>query len=142
MSLLSIKEVTEFTGLTPTQLRYWDRIGLVPAVREGRDRRYGPEQLQALATVKSLQSRGWTPREILALLEGAERAKEAKPSEDANAILRRQLESLSRGESLTFDVPDFKSYNSTFKRVNRESKRVRRRVFMKKDDKKLVVTVR
>src|SRR5262245_41799354 len=63
-------QVTKFTGCTPRQLRYWDRIGLVqPSVqstggRPGVPRLYAFRDLVALKVVKSLLDGGMSLQRV------------------------------------------------------------------------------
>jgi tetratricopeptide (TPR) repeat protein len=52
------KEVQRILSLTRKQLDYWDRLGLVSARREGRDRFYDFKDLIGLRTVKQLVEKG------------------------------------------------------------------------------------
>ena len=63
---LSVKEASEQTGLTPLQLRDWDRIGLVIALRDDKNhRRYGPREMGRLQSLKAKMDRErLTPSEV------------------------------------------------------------------------------
>lgn len=65
MEELAIGEVARRTGLRPTTLRYYERLGLVPAParRNGR-RRYAPSVLPLLEVLRSARQAGFTLAEI------------------------------------------------------------------------------
>lgn len=56
--LLSIGEVAELLGTTTRTLRYYGQLGLVNASRlsETAQRRYGPEEIERLRSIRELQS--------------------------------------------------------------------------------------
>jgi DNA-binding transcriptional MerR regulator len=68
---LTIGELAARTGLPTSTLRYYDRIGLVPATgRSGGQRRYDPKVLQRLRAVTLCQRSGFSLEEIRRLLDG------------------------------------------------------------------------
>jgi MerR family redox-sensitive transcriptional activator SoxR len=71
MEELPIGEVARRAGIRPSALRYYDRIGLLPALRRvsGR-RRYDERAVQALKVVQLAQQAGFTVAEIQTLLHG------------------------------------------------------------------------
>ena len=68
---LAIGEVARRAGIQPSALRYYERIGLMPAPQRvsGR-RRYGEQTVQMLKVVQLAQSAGFTVAEIQILLHG------------------------------------------------------------------------
>jgi MerR family redox-sensitive transcriptional activator SoxR len=68
---LAIGEVARRAGIQPSALRYYERIGLMPAPKRvsGR-RRYGEDTVQMLKVVQLAQSAGFTVAEIQTLLHG------------------------------------------------------------------------
>jgi DNA-binding transcriptional MerR regulator len=63
---VTIQEAAARTGLTAHTLRYYERIGLVPAVRRGTDghRRYDDDDLAWLGFVSRLRSTGMPIRDM------------------------------------------------------------------------------
>ena len=83
---LTIGELAARTGLPTSTLRYYDRIGLVPATgRSGGQRRYDPKVLQRLRAVTLCQRSGFSLEEIRRLLDGG------RPWQ---ALARRKVEEL------------------------------------------------
>src|SRR5215475_9520881 len=69
MADLSIGEVARRSGLRPSAIRYYEKIGLLPRVpRAGNQRRYGPLILDRLAIVRFAQYVGLRLTEIKWLL--------------------------------------------------------------------------
>ena len=71
MEELAIGEVARRAGIRPSALRYYERIGLLPAPRRvsGR-RRYDQSTVQMLRVVQLAQQAGFTVAEIQTLLHG------------------------------------------------------------------------
>jgi MerR family transcriptional regulator, redox-sensitive transcriptional activator SoxR len=68
---LTIGELAARTGLPTSTLRYYDRIGLVPATgRSGGQRRYDPKVLQRVRAVTLCQRSGFSLEETRRLLDG------------------------------------------------------------------------
>ncbi len=90
MSLMKIGEVAEKTGLRASALRYYERIGLLPATkRQSGQRRYTNEVLTRLAGIKVAQQAGFSVREIKQLFYGFQR--QARPSERWAELARAKL---------------------------------------------------
>jgi MerR family redox-sensitive transcriptional activator SoxR len=69
--MLSIGKVAASAGLNPSAVRYYERIGLLPAPqRTNGRRRYHVSILDRLAIIAYAQSAGFTLREIRRLFEG------------------------------------------------------------------------
>lgn len=80
----SIGTVSELTGFSPRQLRYYESMGLIsPARSSGRHRLYAPAELDRLLALKALLAEGMTLLGAKAVLEG--RA-EAPPQLSAEKI--------------------------------------------------------
>jgi len=78
---LSIGEVARRAGRRPSSIRYYEQIGLLPAIPRVAGRRvYGPDTLRTLAVIETGQRAGLTLQEIRALL--------AASPDDAAAIDR------------------------------------------------------
>jgi MerR family transcriptional regulator, redox-sensitive transcriptional activator SoxR len=83
---LTIGELAARTGLPASTLRYYDRIGLIPATsRSGGQRRYDPKVIQRVLAVTLCQRSGFTLEEIGRLLDGG------RPWQ---ALARRKVEEL------------------------------------------------
>jgi MerR family transcriptional regulator, redox-sensitive transcriptional activator SoxR len=83
---LTIGELAARTGLPTSTLRYYDRIGLVPATgRSGGQRRYDPKVIQRVRAVTLCQRSGFTLEETGRLLDGG------RPWQ---ALARRKVEEL------------------------------------------------
>lgn len=68
---LTIGELAAHTGLPTSTLRYYDRIGLVPATsRSGGQRRYDPKVIERVRAVILCQRSGFTLEETRRLLDG------------------------------------------------------------------------
>jgi MerR family transcriptional regulator, redox-sensitive transcriptional activator SoxR len=83
---LTIGELAARTGLPTSTLRYYDRIGLIPATsRSGGQRRYDPKVLQRVRALTLCQRSGFSLEEIRRLLDGG------RPWQ---ALARRKVEEL------------------------------------------------
>jgi DNA-binding transcriptional MerR regulator len=82
---LRIGEVAELTGTTPRTIRYYEEIGLLPAVggrEQGKRRHYGDSDVERLREIMRLRDLlGLSLDELRSLVE----------AEDARAALRREL---------------------------------------------------
>lgn len=87
---LPIGEVAARAGLRTSAVRYYERIGLLPAAeRVGGKRRYGPEVLERLAVIATAQRAGLSLDEVRDLLEGVDAGEPA--GERLQALARRKL---------------------------------------------------
>ena len=72
---LTIGEVARRAGVATSQIRYYERIGLLPAPgRVGGQRRYDPDVLGKLGFIGIAQSAGFKLREISELITGIDGA--------------------------------------------------------------------
>lgn len=70
---LTIGQVAEAAGLNASAVRYYERVGVLPVPeRASGQRRYGPETIDRLRTVRTGQQAGFSLDEIGKLLRGAE----------------------------------------------------------------------
>lgn len=75
-----IEELAELGGVTRRTVRYYVQEGLLPAPRGvGRGRHYGPEHLDRLLQVKSMQERGESLEAIRVALSGGVRRPAPSP---------------------------------------------------------------
>jgi MerR family redox-sensitive transcriptional activator SoxR len=90
---LAIGEVAERAGLQTSAIRYYERVGLLPAPERisGR-RRYGPEVLQLLAAIEASKAAGFSLEEIKRLFHGFDRA--TPPSARWRELATTKLEEL------------------------------------------------
>jgi DNA-binding transcriptional MerR regulator len=71
---LAIGELARRAGMAPSALRYYERIGLLPAAeRAGGKRHYPPSSAQRLALVRLCQDAGFTLKDIRQLLAAGNR---------------------------------------------------------------------
>jgi MerR family redox-sensitive transcriptional activator SoxR len=83
---LTIGELAGRTGLPTSTLRYYDRIGLIPATgRSGGQRRYDPKVIQRVRAVTLCQRSGFSLEETGRLLDG---------DRPWQALARRKVEEL------------------------------------------------
>jgi MerR family transcriptional regulator, redox-sensitive transcriptional activator SoxR len=67
---MRIGEIAAQAGIATSQIRYYERIGLLePAERVSGQRRYGPETLRRLAVIDVAQRAGMSLEEIRVLIE-------------------------------------------------------------------------
>lgn len=90
---LAIGEVAERAGLQASAVRYYERVGLLPAPERisGR-RRYGPEVLQLLAAIEVSKAAGFSLGEVKRLFHGFEQR--TPPSERWRELATSKLEQL------------------------------------------------
>ena len=71
MEALSIGDVSKRTGLAPSAIRYYERLGLLPKpARAGGKRRYDENALEWLSLVALAREAGFTMAEIKRLVTG------------------------------------------------------------------------
>lgn len=71
MGALSIGEVAARTGLRPSAIRYYERVGILPEPGRVRgQRRYAPEVLDQVTVIRMAQEAGFTIAEIRDLFHG------------------------------------------------------------------------
>lgn len=104
---LSIGDVSRRTGVHIETIRYYEKIGILPAPpRTASGRRiYGPHQMRTLAFIRRARELGFTLDEIRALLDlgGPDRASCVEVREIAGAHLdsvRAKLADLTRLEGI------------------------------------------
>ncbi|MFE5677747.1 MerR family transcriptional regulator [Streptomyces erythrochromogenes] len=70
--LLDIAEVAAATGVAPSALRYYERLGLLaPEGRHGLRRTYRPEAVDRVALILAARASGFSLAELKELLEAA-----------------------------------------------------------------------
>jgi MerR family redox-sensitive transcriptional activator SoxR len=91
---ISIGEVGRRTGLQASALRYYERAGLIHALRRNAGHRvYDPSVLESLALIRLAQDAGFTIREVKALLNGFDHATPA--SARWQSLAQRKLEEIT-----------------------------------------------
>ena len=92
-SELSIGDVARRAGLRASAVRYYESVGLLPAPRRlnGR-RRYGPDVVRLLHTIRFAQDAGFSVSEIRTLFHGFEAG--VRPSARWQALAARKIEEL------------------------------------------------
>ncbi|MFI5492398.1 MerR family transcriptional regulator [Actinoplanes sp. NPDC051859] len=69
--LLDIGELAGITGVAPSALRYYERVGLLePAGRHGIRRTYRPDAVDRVALIRSAQVTGFSLAEVRELVQG------------------------------------------------------------------------
>ena len=90
---MPISEVARRTGLRSSTLRYYERIGILPApLRSGGQRRYDETVLHRLALIRTARRTGFTLEEIRELFFGFREGTPA--SRRWRALSRRKLDEL------------------------------------------------
>lgn len=118
--LLDIAEVAERTGVAPSALRYWERLGLLdPAGRNGLRRTYEPAAVDRVALILSGQAVGFSLAEVDQLVHARPAALRARLAEKADELGRQiaTLEAMREqlGHALTcehrrpLDCPTFRA---------------------------------
>ena len=86
---MTIGDVASAAGLNASAVRYYERVGVLPAPeRVSGQRRYGPETVHRLRTVQAGQQAGFSLDEIKQLLRGAEGGRAA---EELRKLAERKL---------------------------------------------------
>lgn len=92
---LTIGEVAQRTGLAASTLRYWERLGVLPAPpRTFGQRRYRPDTLEHIALIEVGKRAGFALAEIRVLLEGL--SDSAPPSRVWAELARHKLPEIER----------------------------------------------
>lgn len=90
---LAIGEIAARAGLQTSAIRYYERVGLLPApARVSGRRRYGPEVLQLLAAIEASKAAGFSLDEIKRLFHGFDAA--TSPSERWHGLAAAKLAEL------------------------------------------------
>ena len=93
MGELSIGQVARESGLSASALRYYERVGLLPAPpRRSRQRRYGPEVFGRLELIGLALAAGFTVRETRTFLSGF--AADTPPAARWRALAARKLKEI------------------------------------------------
>ncbi|MGW7621327.1 MerR family transcriptional regulator [Streptomyces antimycoticus] len=96
-SPMTIQQVSRLSGLSEPTLRYYEKIGLIPAVDRDRDsghRRYHPTVVETIQALGCLRSTGMSVQDMRAYLRHLdEGAQGAAPLRD---LFRRNAERLER----------------------------------------------
>jgi len=109
---LPIREIAKRSGVQPSALRYYERVGLLKAPRRvSGQRRYEPEVLDTLRLVELAQEAGFTIAEIRELLDGFDEGTPASERWQALAQeklteVRRRIEHARRMEELLHALLD------------------------------------
>lgn len=73
--ILDIGELAEATGVAPSALRYYERLGLLsPAGRAGLRRTYRPDAIDRVALIVTAQATGFSLRQVADLLRARPKA--------------------------------------------------------------------
>jgi DNA-binding transcriptional MerR regulator len=75
---ISIGELGRRSGVAPSALRYYERLGLLsPTERVGGKRHYRPASAERVALIRLCQNAGFTLQEIARLVPGMSRGRQA-----------------------------------------------------------------
>ena len=86
---LTIGEVAAEVGLNTSAVRYYERVGVLPAPeRVSGQRRYLPEAIDRLRTIQAAQQAGFSLDEITQLLRGVE---DGRAAEELRVLAERKL---------------------------------------------------
>jgi DNA-binding transcriptional MerR regulator len=89
-SLLDIGDVAERTGVAPSALRYYERLGLLePAGRNGLRRTYAPNAIDRIALIVNARANGFSLAEVSELLHAKPRVVRAQLAEKIEEIDER-----------------------------------------------------
>lgn len=118
----SIGTVSDLTGFTPRQLRYYESIGLLsPARSGGRHRHYSPTDVDRLLALRGLLAEGMTLSGARAVLTGTVEVPSRLVERASVPLLDHTTlaESLQQGKSLTslFPVNDQESLYRLLERI-------------------------
>jgi MerR family mercuric resistance operon transcriptional regulator len=104
---ISIGDVSQHTGCNIETIRYYERIGLLPAPdRHGRYRRYSPHDVKRLMFVRRARELGFTLDEVRALLnlsetDGTSACSEVREVSAAHLVdVRKRIADLRAMESV------------------------------------------
>ncbi len=90
MGEMSIGEVARRAGIEASTLRYYERIGLLPAAkRVSGQRRYTMDALKQLSIIQVAKEAGFTLAEVKTLVDGF--SEEEPPSARWQALARQKL---------------------------------------------------
>ncbi len=90
---LSIGELAALAGVRTSAIRYYESVGLLPpAPRAGRYRRFSPDTVQLIATLRFAQRAGFTISEIRTLFHGF--GAEVPPAERWRVLAERKVSEL------------------------------------------------
>lgn len=96
--VLTLKDMTEGSGCTPRTVRYYEREGLLRALRSaGGHRLFAASELERLVFIISLREAGWSLEDVTELLGMRDAAStDATASEQLDALIARQIDRLDR----------------------------------------------
>jgi DNA-binding transcriptional MerR regulator len=108
--LLDIAEVAEHTGVAPSALRYYERLGLLePAGRNGLRRTYAPSAIDRIALIVNARATGFSLAEVKALLDAPDRTvrqtlvAKAEEIDRQIEVMRRQQRQLAHALTCEHD---------------------------------------
>ncbi|MEU6488426.1 MerR family transcriptional regulator [Streptomyces sp. NPDC046887] len=110
-ALLDITEVARRTGVAPSALRYYERLGLLePAGRRGQRRTYAPSAIDRIALILNARATGFSLTELAEVLAGdPERARarvagKIQELDDRMAALRQVRDRLAHALTCPSDA--------------------------------------
>lgn len=95
---MRIGELGKRTGFADSQIRYWERHGLLPAPERGESgyRVYGDDDLRRLELLRRGKLLGLSLAEIRELLEAAERGCCGEAAQAGRAVAERKIAEIDR----------------------------------------------
>jgi DNA-binding transcriptional MerR regulator len=96
--VLTLRDMTDGSGCTPRTVRYYEREGLLRALRSaGGHRQFAASELERLNFIISLREAGWSLEEVTELLGIRDAASnDSIASEQLTALVARQVERLDK----------------------------------------------
>jgi DNA-binding transcriptional MerR regulator len=96
--VLTLKDMTQGSGCTPRTVRYYERQGLLRALRSaGGHRLFAASELERLKFVISLREAGWSLEDVTDFLELRDAApSDAEAADKLESILSQQIARLER----------------------------------------------
>ncbi|WP_051251551.1 MerR family transcriptional regulator [Psychrilyobacter atlanticus] len=134
--LISITEVSKYLGITTRTIRYYEELGLITPIQEGRGKRsYSRENIKKLMYIKELKEKGCPLKEIQELFGGKcchekfnilravhdENVKKIKELKEQNNKIQEELQIIEKlgDKNDAFEIKKFKKkkYRSLRERI-------------------------
>ncbi|UUV19254.1 MerR family transcriptional regulator [Fusobacteria bacterium ZRK30] len=123
--LISITEVSQYLGITTRTIRYYEELGLITPIQEGRGKRhYSRENIKKLMYIKELKEKGCPLKEIQELFGGKcchekfkilrtvhdENIEKIKKLKEQNNKIKEELEIIEKlgDKNEAFEIKKFK----------------------------------
>ncbi len=95
---LGIGETSRISGATTTQIRYWEKKGLIQSIQyeEGKNKRYSLKNITSIIFIKTMMDEGYTLQKAADKLQ-----KHTKNSDSLHMMIHQRLESIETNEQST-----------------------------------------